>query len=198
MLAFFTFFWKSNLFPSSATHFDPQRNLTRSDIQLFPSFGLVSVTRTKTLQYKERTLSIPIPRIPHSLLCSVSALEHYFNTIPMPNSQLHPLFMFKNGSTLHTFTYHHFVNILRHKLSSLGFNPHLYSGHSFRRGGDSFAFSLHLPAELIQQQGDWHSDAYLRYLDKPLSQRLKVAFAFRRALQPQSSYPPVTPPLSQH
>ena len=39
LLAFFTFFRKSNLFPSSAIHFDPQRNSTRSDIQLFPSFG---------------------------------------------------------------------------------------------------------------------------------------------------------------
>ena len=198
LLAFFTFFRKSNLFPSSATHFDPQRNLTRCDIQLFPSFRLVSITWTKTLQYKEHILSIPIARIPHSLLCPVSALEHYFNTIPMLNSQLHSLFMFKNGSTLHTFTYHHFVNILWHKLSSLGFNPHLYLGHSFRRGGASFAFSLHLPAELIQQQCDWHSDAYLRYLDKPLSQHLKVAFAYRRALQPQSGYPLVTPPSSQH
>ena len=45
LLAFFTSFRKSNLFPSSAMHFDPQRNLTRSNIQLFPSFGLVSVTQ---------------------------------------------------------------------------------------------------------------------------------------------------------
>ena len=102
MLAFFTFFRKSNLFPSSATHLDPQPNLTRSDIQLFPSFGSVSVTWTKTLQYKECRLSIPIPRISHSPLCPVSALENYFQTIPMPNSQPYPLFMFKNGSTLHT------------------------------------------------------------------------------------------------
>ena len=36
LLAFFTCFQKSNLFPSSAMHFDPQCNLTRSDVQLFP------------------------------------------------------------------------------------------------------------------------------------------------------------------
>ena len=92
------------------------------------------VTWTQTLQYKECYFSIPIPQIPHSPLCPVPVLENCFKAIPMPNSQPYPLFMFKDGSTLNTVTYHPFVNILRHKLSSLGFNLHLYSGHSFCRG----------------------------------------------------------------
>ena len=78
--------------------------------------------------------------------------------------------------------YPKFIQTLHLKLAAVGLQPELYSGHSFRRGGASFAFALHLPGELIQLQGDCSSDAYLRYLEKPLTQRLKVAFAFRKAL----------------
>ncbi len=81
------------------------------------------------------------------------------------------------------FLYPSFLRVLKSKLVAIGIDPTNYSGHSFRRGGASFAFALRIPSELIQQQGDWHSDAYLRYLGKPLSQRLKVAFAFKHALQ---------------
>ena len=182
LVAFFTFFRKSNLFISSATAFDPARNLTRNDVQILQSFALITVNWTKTNQNKERLLSIPIPCIPNSPLCPVSALEHYFLQIPVSLSQCLPLFTFVHGNQLHPLTYSHFVKLLRRKLSSLGLQPELYSSHSFRRGGASFAFALHLPGELIQLQGDWKSDAYLHYLDKPLTQRLKVAFAFHNAL----------------
>ena len=75
------------------------------------------------------------------------------------------------------------LHLLKSRLFAIGVAPSNSSGHSFRRGGASFAFALRIPSELIQQQGDWRSDAYLRYLGKPLSQRLKVAFAFKNALQ---------------
>ena len=58
--------------------FDPLCNLTREDITIFPSFALVTVNWTKTLQYQERILTVPIPRIPGSPLCPVTALEDYF------------------------------------------------------------------------------------------------------------------------
>ena len=40
LVASFTFFRKSNLLPASATSFDPDRNLTPSDVQNFSSFAL--------------------------------------------------------------------------------------------------------------------------------------------------------------
>lgn len=183
LFAFFTFFRKSNLFPSSAKSFDPLRNLTRQDISIFPSFALVTVHWSKTLQFQERKLSVPIPRVPGSILCPVAALEDYFTLCPAPSVHPYPLFCTFSGSAAIPFLYPSFLRVLKSKLVAIGIDPTNYSGHSFRRGGASFAFALRIPSELIQQQGDWHSDAYLRYLDKPLSQRLKVAFAFKHALQ---------------
>ena len=94
----------------------------------------------------------------------------------------HPLFTYVQCGTLHSMTYPKFIQTLHLNLAAVGLQPELYSGHSFRRGGASFAFALHLPGELIQLQGDWSSDAYLRHLEKPFTLRLKVAFAFRKAL----------------
>ena len=66
LLALFTFFRKSNLFSSSMATFNPLCNLTRENITIFPSFTLVTVNWTKTLQYQERTLTVPTLRIPGS------------------------------------------------------------------------------------------------------------------------------------
>ena len=61
LLAFFTFFRKFNLFLSSPSSFDPVRNLTRNDFQILPSFALINVNWTKTIQFDECSHSIPIP-----------------------------------------------------------------------------------------------------------------------------------------
>ena len=53
--------------------------------------------------------------------------------------------------------------------------PHLYRGHSFRRGAATFAFNSGVPGELVQHFGDWASDAYKAYLEFSLPARVKVA-----------------------
>ena len=183
LVAFFTFFRKSNLFPASATSFDPDRNLTPSDVQIFSSFALITVNWTRTIQFQNKKLTVPISRIPGSILCHVSMLQYYFHQVSHFSSGLIPLFLYKSGLQFDVFTYPLFLRLLRQKLSILGHKPSNYSGHSFCHGGASFAFSLRVPHELIQQQGDWNSNAYLRYLSKPLTQCLQVATAFRSALQ---------------
>ena len=154
-----------------------------NDIQILSSFALVTVNWTKTIQFGERILSIPIPHIPGSILCAVNTFETYFHCVPVPFCHCLLLFAYPLGSALQPLAYSTFIQPLRDKLSLVGLQPNLYSGHSFCRKGTSFAFALHLPHELIQQQGDWKSYTYLHYLDKPLTQRLKVAFVFRDALK---------------
>ena len=46
-----------------------------------------------------------------------------------------------------------------------------YSPHSFRRGDASFAFRCNVPAEHIQRQDDWQSDANLVYLQMSSAQK---------------------------
>ena len=49
-----------------------------------------------------------------------------------------------------------------------------YSGHSFRRGGASFALQCGLPIDLIKVHGDWHSNACEHYLEPSFELRKQV------------------------
>ena len=73
-----------------------------------------------------------------------------------------------------TLIYTNFTSKLQLILSELGFQASAYAGHSFRRGGASFAYSAGVPIELIKVLGEWQSDAVLLYLTIPLTIRLKM------------------------
>ena len=62
-------------------------------------------------------------------------------------------------------------------------SPHfITTGHSFRRGGATWAFQAGIPGELIQICGDWASDAYKRYLEFSMDDKLNLAAQFVRHL----------------
>ena len=72
-------------------------------------------------------------------------------------------------------TYAGLMNKLRAVLESAGYNPSLYSSHSFQRRSASYAFASGVSPLLIQLQGDWVSDSYKRYLEFDVGQRAVVA-----------------------
>ena len=140
----------------------------------FTSWGLiVSVKWSKVIQFRERTLLIPLVSIPSHALCPVHALRDFFDTCPAPASS--PAFVLPTATGLRSISYSSFTKHLKDLLRLAGLNPDNYSGHSFRRGGATYASSLGIPHELIQLQGDWASTAYLEYLARPLRQRLSLA-----------------------
>ena len=49
------------------------------------------------------------------------------------------------------------VSTLQIHLTSLGFDPKLFAGHSFHRPGASFAYQAGVPIELIKALGNWRS-----------------------------------------
>ena len=58
----------------------------------------------------------------------------------------------------------------------------LFTGHSFRRGGATYAFEAGIPGELIQICGDWSSDCYKQYLEFSMQTKLDLAAQFARHL----------------
>ena len=56
------------------------------------------------------------------------------------------------------------------------------SGHSFRRGGATWAFKCGIPGEIIQEIGFWKSDAYLRYLEIEMDLKKSALSTFGSAL----------------
>ena len=184
LFAFFTFLRKSNLVPDNTRQISP-KVITRAHL-IFTSSGTnIHVSATKTIQCQQRSLVLPIPSLPGSRLCPTSALRHHLSLNPGPSSV--PLFTVLTRSGLQPITYKQFCTFLSRVVSRLHLDPSLFSPHSFRRGGATFAFDCHIPSEIIKLQGDWQSYAYLVYLQ--LSQQQKQSACHAMAAKLLAMFP---------
>ena len=171
---FFGMLRKSHLLASSTRSFVPSQQFLRSDFQFLPWGVLIDIQWGKTIQFRERVVQLPLPLIPGSPLCPVTAIRRVFSFVQNPPLQSQA-FMWVDPTSLayKVFTYSRFLRCLQNILQALGLPAKDFASHSFRWSGASFAFSAGLPVELIKILGDWHSDAVLLYLTVPLSVRLE-------------------------
>ena len=178
--AFFTFFRKATLLPKSVSSDHP---LCKKNVQFFSDGAILNVTHTKTIQFGERSLQTPIPLIANSPLCPVTALKSLFNIgMNIPNSA--PLFSYPvTNNNYAVLTHNSFVNMLRSVLTACNIPPAKYSGHSFGRGGATFAFTCGLPITAIKLQGDWRSNAFERYLHVSLDTKKQLVNRMSTVIQ---------------
>lgn len=183
LVAFYGMFRKSHLLPTAANQFNPSKQLTKADFKIFHWGALITIRWSKTIQFRERIVEIPLPYIPGSALCPTTAITNAFRfTAAVSTRGLQAFNWVDNSREVHVFTYSSFISKLRLHLSSLGVDPKLYAGHSFRRGGASFAYQSGVPIELIKALGDWRSDTILIYLTMPLTVRLHSANMLCKAI----------------
>lgn len=180
LLAFFLFARKSNLVPPSNPKFSVHKHLCRRDIFIGQHNLLVYIKWSKTIQTGGRYLLIPLVAIPGSPFCPRRAYLHMLSL--MPGAPEAPVFLVPSKQGPVSLTHSSFTRHLRKLLSRAGHNPARYSGHSFRRGGASFALSCGVSGELIRVHGDWKSQCYLRYLDMSVQQRQWVSGTMARVL----------------
>ena len=69
-------------------------------------------------------------------------------------------------------THQTFTERLKSLLSKSGLDPALFSGHSFRRGGASYLYSVGGSTLMVQVRGSWSSQIFTRYLYLSLKDRL--------------------------
>ena len=169
-LAFFTMARKSNLVSSKS---GDRRQIKRKHVQRFGSGLLVTFKWSKTIQFNQREMIVPVAKIEKSVLCPVSAYIRMVNRIRIPPSS--PAFSWVRDNSVVPVTYGQFQRFLKCKISEIGMDPEQFSSHSFRRGGASWAFKVGVPPAFIQLQGDWQSDAYLQYVKLDFSQKLQAA-----------------------
>ena len=184
LVAFYGMFRKSHLLPITPNKFDSSKQLTKADFKIFTWGTLITIRWSKTIQFRERIVEIPLPHIPNSALCPTFAITHAFHFTAAASIMQSQAFNWldTNTSSIHMFTYNAFISKLRQHLTVLGINPKLYAGHSFRRGGASFAYQSGVPLELIKALGDWRSDTVLIYLTMPLVVRLQSANMLCKAM----------------
>ena len=182
LVAFFSFLRISNLVPyaSADCHADNAYFLKRQDVYFTASGAVLRVYRTKTIQFKQHVLDIPLPFIPNSILCPVTALKKYFCTVPALDSL--PLFIVQHGRSLKPILATHFNRFFKSCITTVGLEPDSFSSRSFRQGGATFAFNCGAPTEFIKEQGHCRSDAYLVYLILSTKKKLDILQALSARL----------------
>ena len=171
----------ANIVPKSAESFDPRRHLTRGDVAVTSHGLLVTFKCTKTIQFGERLLHIPLLRIHNSPLRPVSAYLRMIRLVPA--RRWRPVFLILGPKGLLHLTKCSFVSSFRSYLVAAGIsNAQSFRGHSFRRGAASWAFWCGVPGEIIQLYGDRTSDAYNLYLEFSLESKFALANQLRQAI----------------
>ena len=174
LCCFYLMFRKKSAVPESSAKFDPQTGLTRSKIKVFSekNLALVYCNFSKVIQFRERQMVIPLIGSGIPCLNVVFHLNKLFTEHPCPDDS--PAFSYYKNGRLLCITYCTFTKELKLCLKKAGFNPELYSGHSFRRGGASWAYKAGCSATEIKCNGDWKSDTWLQYTWLDLDQRLSA------------------------
>lgn len=171
LFLYFLMFRSSQLFPKTLRDSDSIHVLKRKDVTVLNDICLVSVNWSKTIQYKQKRVEIPLGKLPQSPLCPVSAYKLMCSLVPAPPEA--PAFI-GNVETGLPITYSAFQSRFRHLLQRAKYEPSQFSTHSFRRGAATWAFKQGVPEHLIKMYGDWSSDAYRRYLNVDVEQKLSV------------------------
>ena len=127
LVAFFSFLHISNLVPYKLSEIgDPQACFLKlSSVTFTPQGALLRITCTKTLQFQERALEIPLPLIPGSPLCPVTALRQYLASVQLSPSS--PLFVCQSRGSDRPILAHQYNAFIKMSLSAIGFNPAQFS-----------------------------------------------------------------------
>ena len=147
------------------------------------SFGLlVSFKWSKTNQTGARPLTLPLLFISDTILCPVRVYLNMCLRL-LATASLPTFFIAQNSKGCISITKAQLVSGFRKHLARIGVsNAMKFRGHSFRRGGATWAFQNGVPGEFIQIYGGWASNDYKCYLEFSDDIKLRVVKHLVRSL----------------
>ena len=165
--------------------------MRRCDVELVvgtgqPPMAWVSLYATKTIQDGSRILRVPVVPYPavSADICPFCALLVYLTETPHTarRPRTEELFGWTTPTGWVKLSKPAFVARVKELLQQLGYDPSKLGGHSFRRGGATFAFgTAHLSAQHIMALGDWLSATFIDYCAIQDNLRLEGAQAMAAA-----------------
>ena len=182
LVGFTLFLRRSNLVPESMTTFDPEKQFRRKDFNVIDPLSamMAEVRWSKTIQFKEKVLRLPILPATNKSICPVLWVHYMFEQIPGDPED--PMFMIPSKGEKLALSANQLVARIRKWLTLIGEEPEKYALHSLRRGGATFALQCDIKGEMIKLLGDWASDAWRRYCDISMEQRYDTMQAFVEGL----------------
>ena len=91
VIEFFTFFHKSILIPDSKDQFDPNKQLSHAAVRFDNTLAILTVMWSKTIQYRQRSVEVPLFPVPNSPLCPVTVVKALMACKVKPNQSLFSL-----------------------------------------------------------------------------------------------------------
>ena len=133
---------------------------TRHTLEQGDNYFTLRLKASKTYPFR-RGVSRSYFATEHSI-CPLQPMLSLMQTRMAMAAQPHdPLFITLAGTPL---TRAFVIDKLKILLSKLGYNPALYSGHSFRIGAATTAAAANIPDHMIRTLGRWTYDCYCRYI----------------------------------
>lgn len=169
LLAFYGFLRVSE-FTSFSNTFDPNKDISFSDLAFFPNHYSLFLKHSKA----KGTCSIVIART-GSLFCPFKAMVRYVRL--RSSFTALPLFLTPGNNPMSRIW---FVKHLKKVIIHCNLSPQQYSSHSFRIGAATTAASQGISAASLQQLGRWSSSAFSSYI-RPDSASILQA---QRSLKP--------------
>ena len=145
LLGFYMFMRKSNLVPSTMDTYNIQEQFCRADLNITDiNAAMVTEVRwSKTLQFKQRILRFPVLPAKNKAICPVFWTYHMINRIKVGPTD--PAFALRIKDKILALSANQLIYRLRKWLILLGdVDPTLYSLHSLRRGGATFAYRCNI------------------------------------------------------
>lgn len=146
-------------------------SLLRKDFKFYPWGLLISIRRSKTIQFRERVLQVPVARCPDTSICAVHWTKIHFDQVPAPPDSMAFLFPLPDGGST-PLPYPYYQATLKHFAARAGMDPDEVSSHSLRRGGCTFLSMTGASLEELRARGDWSTDTVFTYLKTPLTLRI--------------------------
>lgn len=169
----------SNITSASRKHFNPSENLVRQDFRMHKNVMLVHIRWSKTLQYQERKLLIPVIPFVDSDLSAVEWFNYMIKLIPAEPTS--PAFAVptktKFGIKLMPLSYSQMSRLLK-KWTGLAGLDGSFTTHCLRRGGACWLKKNKVHDSVIQALGDWRTQTFLQYIDSALSTRMDAMIEF--------------------
>ena len=160
LLSFRALLRKAQVTQSDAT-------LRRRDFAFF-DWGLVlTIRKSKTIQFNERILEVPVARCCDPALCAVRWVELHFRELPAEGGDAAFRLPAPGGGSS-ILTYAVYQSTLKVFAGRAGIDPGDISSHSLRRGGCTFLAMCRATVEELKTRGDWSSDTVYIYLKTPL------------------------------
>ena len=175
VFCFRTLLRKSNVLPDAAGKL--HHVVRRSDIEFF---FVVHVRSSKTVQFKEYVLDIPLHVVSDKTFCVVSMIRDHFQDFPAPSDS--PLFLRNTTQGVSPILYGDLLLFIKRLASKVGLDQSKYGSHSLRRSGACFLHELKVPLPDIMTLGNWASMSVLSYLVTPEPRKHAIQGAVGLAL----------------